>query len=849
VLRTTLKNLSARKLRLFTTSLAVVLGVAFMAGTLVLTDTIGQSFDQLFADANAGTDAFVRDEADVSSSDGGDQRSRLPEATVAEVAEVDGVAAAEASIFGYAQLVGPDGETVGSTDGMGTFAGNWNQVDELNPMQLVDGREPADVAEGQPYEVVLDKGSANDSGLAPGDTASVLTEEGNVPVTVVGVASFAGEDSPGGSSYLSFTMSAAQALVAEPGMVDGVAAVAEPGVSQEELAQRISTTLALDGSEVLTGDELTEEQQSDIQAGLSFFNTFLLTFAVIALFVGSFIIYNTFSILVAQRTKEMALMRALGASRRQVLGSVLTESVVVGLIASIAGVVLGVGVAAGLQALIESFGVDLPAGEMVIANSTVIASLVAGLGVCVASAVFPAYRASKVAPLAAMRDVAVEDHGIRPVRVVVGLVITALGGGAIAAGVGGGGFALVALGALLVFVGISVLGPVLARPFSRVVGAPLPLLRGLPGRLARENAMRNPKRTATTASALMVGVAMVVGITVLATSAKASVSDQIDEVFYGELVIESGSFGLGGLSPQLAEELNQLPEVDAASGVRVAFTEVDGSEQELLAIQGDTVEQMFDVGVSEGAIADLGPTQIGVLREVAEEDGLEMGDTVDVRFAETGVQPLTVAAIYDEAQPAGPYLIGMEAYDANVSDAFDAEVYVDLGDGVSLEQGRQAVEQVTAGYPNAEVQDTEQFKAAQSAEIDSVLNMIYVLLALAVFIALMGIANTLALSIFERTREMGLLRAVGMSRRQLRTSIRWESVLVALLGTTTGLAVGLFFGWALVQAMSDDGIELTIPTGQLLVITALAALAGVLAAVLPARRAARMDVLEAVSAD
>lgn len=849
MLHTTLKNLGARKLRLLTTSVAVVLGVAFMAGTLVLTDTVGQSFDRLFADANAGTDAFLRDEADVSSPEGGDQRSRLPDSAVAEVAAVDGVAAAEGSIIGFGQLVGPDGDPVGSAQSIGTFAGAWNEVDELNPFELVDGRAPAEAAEGQPYEVVIDQGSADEAGLAVGDTASVLTEAGNVPVTIAGVATFVDQDSPGGASWVSFTMPAAQALVAEPGTVDGVAAVAEEGVSQEELAQRIATTLALDGTEVLTGDELTEEQQADVREGLGFFNTFLLTFAVIALFVGSFIIYNTFSILVAQRTKEMALLRALGASRRQVLGSVLLESVVIGLIASVLGVLVGVLVAMGLQNLIEAFGIELPGGSMVIASSTVVASVVAGLGVCVASAVLPARRASKVAPVAAMRDVAVEDPRIRPARVVAGVVGTLLGGAALAVGVSGGTFAMVGLGALLVFVGIAVLGPVLATPFAKVVGAPLPRLRGVPGRLAQENALRNPKRTATTASALMVGVALVVGITVLATSAKTSISDQVDTAFTGELVVDSGSFGFGGFSPQLAEDLNALPEVAAASGVRVAFTEIDGSAEDLLAVEPENVEQMFDVGVSDGAITDLGANEIGVLRDVAEEDGLEVGDTVEVTFADTGVQPLTVATIYDEEQPAGRYIVSTDAYEANVADSFDLQVYVALADGVSLEDGRAAVEQVTASHPNAEVQDTEQFKDSIAAEVDGILNMVYVLLALAVFIALLGIANTLALSIFERTREMGLLRAVGMSRRQLRTSIRWEAVLVALLGTTLGLGIGLFFGWALVQAMSSEGLTLAVPGGSLVVITVLAALAGVLAAVLPARRAARMDVLDAVSTE
>lgn len=847
MLRTTLENLRARKLRLFTTSVAVVLGVAFMAGTLVLTDTVGQSFDRLFADANAGTDAFVRQEATITSSIDGDQRARLTDDVVADVAAIDGVAAAEGQISGYAQLVGPDGVPVGSTDGMGTFAGAWSTVDALNPFELAEGRAPSDVSDGAPYEVVIDRGSARSAGLAPGDAASVLTSEGNVAVTVVGVATFAGENSPGGSSYVAFTQQAAQALVAEPGRIDGVAAVAEEGLSQERLAQRIAEALALDGVEVVTGEQLTAEQQDDLQAGLTFFNTFMLTFALIALFVGSFIIYNTFSILVAQRTREMALLRALGASRRQVLASVLIESLVVGLLASGLGVVVGLGVAVGLQSLLEASGIDLPSGPLVIAGSTIVTSVLAGVGVCLTSAVIPARRASKVAPVAAMRDVATEDVGVPPLRTAVGLLVTLLGAGGIALGLRGGTFALVGLGAVLVFVGIAQLGAVLAIPFVRLVGAPLPALRGLPGQLAKENALRNPRRTATTAAALMVGVALVAGMTVLATSAKASIAQQLDTAFHGELVLDSGAYGFGGFSPGLAEEVGQLPEVAAASGVRVAFTDIDGGQEDLLALEPGAVEQMFDIGVSEGTITDLGANEVAVLREVAEEDDLQLGDTVEVTFAETGVQPLQVAVIYDEAQPAGRYLVATEVFEANVPERFDFQVYVDLADGVDLEQGRQAVEQVAAAHPNAEVQDAEQFQDSIAAEIDTILNIVYALLALAVLIALLGIANTLALSIFERTREMGLLRAVGMSRRQLRTSIRWESVLVALLGTSLGLAIGVGFGWVLVEAMRDDGVTLLrIPVASLAVITALAALAGVLAAVLPARRAARLDVLAAI---
>jgi putative ABC transport system permease protein len=495
-------------------------------------------------------------------------------------------------------------------------------------------------------------------------------------------------------------------------------------------------------------------------------------------------------------------------------------------------------------------GIDIPSGAVVISSRTVITSVLAGLGVSVGSAVFPARRAAKVPPIAAMRDVAVDTSGDSRRRTVVGTALTVLGAAAMAAGLfGDAGITAVGLGAPLVFLGVAVLGPVLARPLSRVIGSPLPRLRGTAGNLARENAMRNPKRTAATASALMIGVALVGFITILASSTKASVNAMVDESFTGDLVVDSGSFGVGGLSTDLAERLRDVPEVEAVTGMRLAPAQVDGTSTSLFAADTAVLEDIVDVGVSDGSLRDMGATDIAVADAVAEREGWEVGDTVPVRFVETGVQQLTVAATFAEADLTGDHIIGMAAHEANVADRFDAKVAIELADGVDPERGRAAVAAVADEYPQGTVQDSSEYKEAQAAQIDVLLNLVYALLGLAVLIALLGIANTLALSIFERTRELGLLRAIGMTRSQLRATVRYEAVVISLLGTVLGLAIGVGFGWAIVRALDGEGITtFALPAGQLGVMVVVAALAGVAAAVLPARRAARLDVLGAISA-
>jgi putative ABC transport system permease protein len=840
MLKTTIKGLVARKLRLFATALAVLLGVAFMAGTFVLTDTIARTFHDLFGSVYVHTDAVVRGRAALESSAFEAQRPRVDATLIRAITSVPGVRAAEGNVFDYAQLVDGQGRAVGKAES--AYGLNWNQVGGLNPFNLVAGRAPqAD------NEVAINKAGADQGAFAVGDTATVLVHAGPQRLRIAGIVRFGTADSIASGNGVLFTQAAAQRLMAEPGKFDDISVVADEGVSQEQLRDRLAT--ALPGADVVTGKAILAENDRTIKKAVKGLNQALLAFALIALFVGSFIIYNTFSILVAQRGREMALLRAIGASRRQVLGSVLLEAVVVGLIAALLGVAAGVGVAVGLRALLSRFGFEIPAGGIVLAPRTVLISLLVGVLVSAASAVLPARKAAKAPPISALRDLANDSAGRSHRRVVIGAAVTAAGVTALSLGLllDPKRMLLVGLGAATIFIGVAVLGPVIAAPASRFIGAPLPAIKGMPGTLARENAIRNPKRTSATAAALMIGVSLVAFITIFGSSTKRTLTADIDKTFTSDFLIDTGSFA--ALSPDLAKRLARLPEVQAASGVRSNMAEVDGATSDLVAVDPASYGRIANLGITKGRLEDLDSDGIAVLDTVATAKGWSVGEDIGVRFAETGERRLTVAAIFSHTQnPASSYLIGLSAYDANFTDRLDGSVLVKRAEGVSPGAARAALERVTADYPTARLQDRAEYKQARSAEIDRDLGLLYVLLALAVLIALLGIANTLTLSVFERTRELGLLRAIGMARRQVRAMVRWESVIIALFGTCMGLVIGLFFSWAMVKAASDQA-ALTVPAGQLAAGTLVAALAGVIAAVFPARRAARLDVLAAISTE
>ena len=582
---------------------------------------------------------------------------------------------------------------------------------------------------------------------------------------------------------------------------------------------------------------------------------------MVALLVGAFIILNTFAITVAQRTRENGLFRALGASKRQVLGSVLIEAAAVGLIAAVIGLAAGVAVAAGLKALLGAIGFGLPGGSLVLNARTVILSLVLGIGVTLVAAVSPARKAAKVPPVAAMQEATVGSTGYgSKQRVMVGLAILAAGVAALFTGLFGhppNAFLVVGAGVLLVFLAVTVLGRTIALPLSRAIGSPLPRIKGVTGTLARENTMRNPKRTAASASALMIGVGLIAFITIFASSIKASINASIDRSFAGDFVINSGAGATGGVDPALAQKLNTLPQVAAATGERLGSMVILGQPSMIAAVDPRTAAQIFHVSPVQGSIGALGADGIAVYKDDAAKHHLTLGSPVPVVFRDTGPKTLRVALIYGDNQAAPSafagsktsYFLGTPAYDANfAAPRYDSQVLVKKAPGVTTAAALAAVKQLSAQYAvGATVQDQAAYKADQTKTINQLLALIYVLLALAILIALLGIANTLALSIFERTRELGVMRAVGMTRRQLRSTIRWESVIIALQGTVLGLLVGVFFGWALVRAQKSQGFTVfSLPYLTLVIVIVLAGLAGVAAAILPSRRAAKLNILQAI---
>jgi putative ABC transport system permease protein len=853
VFKVALKGVLARKGRVITTAIAVMLGVAFVTGTLVLSDTIVKVFNDLFADVNEGTDAIVRQQSTFDDGFGTDLRGRVDQSVLSHVLDVDGVADAEGGINGaFAQYVDQDGEKIGNPgQGAPTLGFSWPEIDQLNPFVLSAGAPPVG-----PDQLVMDQKTADDNDFEVGDTVTVLTQQAPREFTISGIARFGTADSPAGATVALFDLPTAQELLAEPGKFDAIAIVASEGVTQEQLKENLEAALPADQNlEVLTGEEITEENQDQVENQLKFFTTFLLVFAVIAVIVGGFVIYNTFGILVAQRGRELALLRAIGASRRQVIGSVLAEALAVATIGSLAGLAFGVLLASGLRSLLNAFGVELPTNELVIEPNTIVVGILLGFLVTVVAAVFPALRASRIPPVAAMRGVSVDDSGHSRVRILAGLLITLIGGLLLAQGLFGGGdnaLQAVGLGAALVFLGVTVLGPVLVGPITRFIGWPVARFRGMTGRLARENTLRNPKRTSSTASALMIGVGLVGLITIVASSINLSIDQAIDESFTGDFVIDSGSFGFGGLSPTLADDLNELPEVQTATGIRYGIAKIHGFGEAMLAVDPATAFDIIEVEFLAGSPDDLDEDGIALSEDKAEDFGLQVGDPLPVEFTETGEQQFEVAAIFGDSDllQGNNYLIGRAAYEANFAEQFDLQVYVVQNPDVSQADARAAIEGVTDEFPNAEVQDVAEFKQAQHDQINQFVSIVYALLMLAVIIALFGIGNTLALSIIERTHELGLLRAVGMTRKQLRSTVRWEAILTSVFGALLGLAIALFFGWAIVEALKDEGLNaFRLPVGSLVVIVLIAALAGVVAAILPARRAAKLNILAAVATE
>ncbi|MFF4503618.1 ABC transporter permease [Streptomyces sp. NPDC001401] len=848
--RLSVSSLRAHKRRFAGTFLAVFLGVAFLAGTLVMGDTLRASFDSMFGNATSGTDAVVRG-ADAITTPGESQGVRRPvdTALVNTLEQVPGVAAAAPDIEGAGQLVGKNGKPIGG-QGPPTLAGNWITDAQLNPYQLAEGRAPQ-----KSGEVVVNRGTAKKGNLKIGDTTTLRTPD-PVKVTIVGLATFGGED---GMAQVTFTgMTGADAekyLTARPGEASSIKVRAGPGVSEKELVDRLTPVLP-GGVEAITGQASAQEDTDMISSQfLTVFTTFLLVFSGIALLVATFSIHNTFAIVVAQRTRENALLRALGASRRQVTATTLIEATAVAVTASAAGLAGGIGIAAGLQALFPAIGFPFPDGNLVISALSMTLPLAVGIVVCLGSALLPAARAGRTAPLAALRETAVDTSGASRTRAVTGMGLAALAVATTLSGVlVSPSLWMAGLGAVLALVAFVVLGPVASTTAVRILGGPLDRLRGVTGGLARRNALRSPKRTAATASALMIGVAVVSLFTVFGASLKATMDQTVSRSFAGDVAVSTPSFGAGGsgLSPRLAGAVQQLPEVDTAVGLGRGVAKADGKGRALTVTDPLALERTFDLGRVDGSLRNLGTDGIAITRLEADKQHLTTGDKAQLTFTDGKKQTFTVRAVYGRSELAGDYVITRAAWAPHRTQDSDTLLAVSFKDGVSADAGKAAVQKVADRYGNPEVQTRDEYAQSSAGGIDMMLTLVYALLALAVLIALLGIANTLTLAIHERTRELGLLRAVGQTRPQLRAMVRWESVLVAAFGTVGGLGLGAFLGWVLVKASdgaSDSAFAFAIPPVQLVIVALVGLAAGALAGLRPARRAARLDVLRAIATE
>jgi putative ABC transport system permease protein len=843
--KATIKGLLAHKLRMMLTALAVVLGVGFISGTYVLTDSMNTAFDELFENAVRGIDVYVRDVGDFEAQFGG-SRQPIDDSVLETVQGVDGVELAAGGVEGYAQFIDKKGKAI-TPGGAPTFGFNWTP-EPLNPMRLVEGSPPEGTS-----SVVIDANTADKYDFEVGDSVRVITSDEPREFTVSGIASFGGEQSLGGATLALFDTSTAQQLLDKQGQFDEIEVAGEKGLSEAELRDRIQTALP-EGIEAETAADVTDEQSDAIQEGLGFFSTFLLVFAGIALFVGAFLIFNTFSITVAQRTREFALLRALGASGGQVMTSVVIEALIVGIVAAAVGLGAGVLIAMGLNAMLEAFGIDLPQASLQLHTRTIIVSLIVGIVTTVVSAVIPARRAARIAPMEALRESAPVFYKRSTKRVILGVLLSIVGIGILFVGL----FAEVSqelaylgVGAAVIFLGSATLAPIFARPIAAGAGSVLHKIFAMPGRLAQQNATRNPKRTAATAAALMIGLALVGFIGILADSAKTSTNETLDRTMKADILIQSESFASPVISPKLAKQLREKPEIAAVAPFRFGQFKHDRRNQFVVGTDPVALQETADVGVTAGDLTDLQDGGIFIYSPTAESLGVDVGDTYEMEFAATGPQREEVVGLFDDKTLVGSdYLLSIGTYNENFSDRVDSQILVKASDAVPYSEARAAVEEVTDKYPNVKVENQAEAKEAFAGQINQLLGLVTALLALALIIALLGITNTLALSVYERTRELGLLRAVGMSRRQTRAMIRWEAVIIVIVGGVLGTVIGVFLGWAFVQALENEGItNFSLPGGQLVVYVILAVLAGILAAIPPARRAARLNVLKAIATE
>jgi putative ABC transport system permease protein len=840
--KVTLRGLLARKLRSALTALAIVLGVTFVTGTLVLGDTLNRTFDDLVGTAYQhvsfeirGRAAFGNAAAAVNPSD----RRPLPQSIATAVRRLPEVAYVYGAVAGYAQFVARDGSPIGNGGGS-TLGFSFDPNPKLSSYRVVDGRAPAAAD-----EVVMDKTTARRHHFAVGDRVRVLMPGPPQTFTVSGIVTFGNADNLVGTTLAGFTQSTAERLFNSRGHYDTIDVLSAPKADDVRL-QRAIARLLPPGVEVVSGHTVANELYQAISNALSFLSRALLIFAFISLFVGGFTIFNTFSITVGQRTRELALLRVVGASRRQVFHSVLGEAAVIGLIASVIGLGLGVAAAIGLKALLKAFGIALPSAPLVFEARTPVVAIAVGVGVTALSAILPARRALRIPPVAALVEHSEDQpQSARRWRAGLGGAVAIAGSVALVAGLSAPKIALVGLGALAVFLAAAILGPIIARPLSGAIGRPVAALLGTAGTLGRKNATRNPRRTAQTAAALMLGIALVSTIAVLGASLSRSARQSVASAVRADYLITSSD----GFSRSLPTLVSRLPGVaTTTTGYKGRF-EFRGALATITAASPVGLANTVNLHVVAGTAAPaMAAGRLLVDANTADRDHLHVGSQVRVTFAQTGPTTMRIGGIFKYNPLVGSYVTGDGFFLSHFNNPLPAVVAISTAPGTRNFEA--TLNHALAAYPNLDIQSRREFEHAQQASINQLLGLIYVMLALAVVIALIGIVNTLMLSVFERTHEIGLLRAVGMRRRQVRTMIRSESVIIALFGAIVGVVIGAGLGIALASALRNNGVTaMAVPFGSLIGFVILSGVLGLVAATWPARRAANLDVLSAIAAE